>query len=112
MVAVLHHEVNAVLSENRGASSRSTGHGKSFGKDFVAGACIEACVVAGDPLEGVFAQEAVIDIAEDDHNVGVLHFFGDLIFVEKVAVYEFGLRENIAPMPEIGIGSTIKSIEK
>ena len=95
VVAVLEHEVDAVFRQHWGAAARRAGYGDAPGKDLGPGGAVEPRMVAVDPFQGVFPQQAGIHIPQEDGRVGVLHLPGQRFLVVEVHILELRLGKDL-----------------
>ena len=94
VIAALEHEIHGVLGQYGSAASCRAGHWDAAGKDLRPGGAVEPGMVALDPFEAVFPQQAGIHVAHHNGHVRVFDFFGQALFIIKIHIDEFGARED------------------
>ena len=101
VVAALEHEIDGVLGQHRGAASGRAGHGDAAGKDLRPGGAVEPRMVALDPFEAVFSQQAGVHVAHHDGHVSVSDFLGQTLLIVEIHIDKFGIREDPAQLVHI-----------
>ena len=101
VVAALHHKVNAVLCQHRCAAACCAGDRDLTGEHFGACAAVQPGMIAVDPFQGVLSQQTGVNISHQNRHIGILYFFFQFFFIEKIHVAELCIGKHPAQIMHI-----------